>query len=54
MMWQPSYIAHTKAAHRSATLTAQTVPESASSQGVLYFWNLEHKDGVDEPAVTVL
>jgi len=24
MMWQPSYIAHTKAADRSATLTAQT------------------------------
>jgi hypothetical protein len=35
-------------------LKAQTVPESVSSQGVVYFWNLEHKDGVDELAVTVL
>jgi len=43
-----------KAAHRSVALKAQTVPESVCSQGVVYFWNLEHKDGVDELAVTVL
>jgi hypothetical protein len=43
-----------KAAHRSVALKAQTVPESVCSQGVVYFWNLEHKDGVDELAVTIL
>jgi len=40
--------------HRFVTLKAQTVPESVSPQGVLYFWNLEHKAGVDELAVTIL
>lgn len=40
--------------HRSVTLKAQTVPESVSSQDMVYFWNLEHKDGVDELAVTAV
>ena len=40
--------------HRPVTLKALTVPEYVSSQGAVYFWNLEHKDGVDELAVTAV